>query len=196
MRSRIGWVLPAALVLGLVSGARAGGKHHYEPEGKHPEEWKEAGHDYFHEWKGEYGAKWKDVHDTFRGGRPTGKASKPLSFELAGPATVKVVQTMHWNGGKGAPPGKIFLVGDDGVSYGPWYTNGLPGPGGQPNVIWQVTPIVDLPAGRYQVVDSDPFTWSANGASRGRGMARIGALPKQGHAGGEGGEALGFMKDW
>jgi hypothetical protein len=189
------WIA-VALAAAVVGGAHAGGKHHEKPWGSYPEEWKEAGHDYFAEWKGEYGAKWKDAHDTFRGGRPTGNASKPLYFRLPGPGTVKVVQTMHWNGGKGAPPGKIFLIGEDGVSHGPWYTNGLPGPGGQPNVIWQVTPIVDLPAGRYQVVDSDPFTWSANGASGGAGMARVGVLPKGGHAAKGGKESLGFMKGW
>lgn len=81
--------------------------------------------------------------------------------------------TYHWNNGNGVPGGGI--VGhrsSDGKTYGPWQVNTTPGQGGVPNANWIATGNVDLPAGTFTVIDSDPSTWHriqppADGALRG-----------------------------
>ena len=107
-----------------------------------------------------------------------GVVSNPASHRtpcnLLGPATVTQLITYHWNNGRGANPGAISLVNaSTGQTYGPFRATGSSGQAGAPNVNWTANVNLSLPAGQYQVVDSDPATWSWNGASGGYGFARV-----------------------
>lgn len=97
--------------------------------------------------------------------------TRPTVFTLAKAARIGKIATYHWNNGQGSPPGTIALRGSSGETYGPWPATGLSGQGGAPNVQWAATPGVDLPAGTYTVIDSNPTTWAHNPASGGAGMA-------------------------
>lgn len=92
--------------------------------------------------------------------------------------TIVLIQTYHWNDGKGARPGTLALKAANGKLYGPWQATGLPAQGGVANGFWQAKPNVVIPAGTYTVVDSDPTTWSQNSATGGRGMTWVYATPK------------------
>ena len=88
-------------------------------------------------------------------------------------ARVTAIQTYHWNGGRGATPGTIGLQGADGTVYGPFPTTGSPGQGGVPNAYWTATVNLQLPAGRYTVIDSDPGSWAWAPDTAGRGIVTI-----------------------
>jgi len=51
------------------------------------------------------------------------------------------------------------------------------GTGGVTNAVWECRPGAFIPAGTYTVVDSDPATWSQNGASGGQGFAEVRGKP-------------------
>ena len=85
----------------------------------------------------------------------------------------------HWNFGQGrSPPGDISLVSETGRRFGPWRAVGQPGQGGVADAYWIVTPSVVLPAGRNQVIDSDPATWSQNAETQGLGVVIIKGVPQ------------------
>lgn len=90
---------------------------------------------------------------------------------------VTKIQTYHWNGGQGAPPGTVGLSSSDGKSYGPWPTEGLSGQSGVPNAYWVATPNEVIPAGTYEIVDSDPASWAQNAESNGLGFTFLYAVP-------------------
>ncbi len=46
-----------------------------------------------------------------------------------------------------------------------------------PNANWTCAPNITLPAGAYQIIDSEPATWSQNDQSGGRGMASVRGYP-------------------
>lgn|GEM_PF-2542361 len=94
-------------------------------------------------------------------------------FYLAKPATVTRIVNYHWNGGRGQTPGWIGLRDQNGRTYGPWSAAGTSGTGGAQNVNWIVIPNAALPAGLYEVIDSDPSTWSYNAGSFGCGFSII-----------------------
>ena len=94
-------------------------------------------------------------------------------FVLPAPTRIAKITTYHWNGGHGAPAGTIILRGGSGGPIGSWPASGLPAQGDSPNLYWVVTPNVDLPAGTYTVVDSDPSTWAQNSATGGVGMLTV-----------------------
>lgn len=83
------------------------------------------------------------------------------------------IETYHWNGGRGAPPGSITLISRDGKLLGPWRASGISGQGGVPNAYWRANVGVTLPPGRYTVVDSDPSTWATNESAGMRGFVTI-----------------------
>jgi len=85
---------------------------------------------------------------------------------------VTQIDTYHWNNGRGAIPGDIFLVGE-GHKYGPWRAIGFPGSGNVPSVNWVVRPNVILLPGTYRIIDSSVSTWSWNTNSGGAGFARV-----------------------
>ena len=93
----------------------------------------------------------------FNGGQTAG-------FYLSSPAILSYIMTYHWNDGRGAPAGTITLRHEDGETVGPWTVTPVNG------VYWEVRPDVLARPGRYEVIDSDPATWSQN---NGAGHVRI-----------------------
>ena len=107
---------------------------------------------------------------------PGGGRNPPRATTLNPPGATLVtrVMTYHWNDGHGTQaPGTIALRSASGRIYGPWQASGTPGQGGVPNAYWVATPDMELPAGRYTVIDSDPRSWAQNSESGGAGIAVI-----------------------
>jgi hypothetical protein len=101
------------------------------------------------------------------------KGAKAPTFTLAKPGTVTEITDYHYIDGGGPTPGTIGLKGADGTVYGLWGTTGLDGQGGVKNAFWDAKPNVDIPAGTYTVVDSDPGTWSTNSRAKGLGFSTV-----------------------
>jgi len=96
------------------------------------------------------------------------------TFDLVDPVLVTYLETYHYNDSQGtAATGEISLESADGTIYGPYPTEGAPGQGDVPNAYWIARPDVELPAGSYTVIDSEPATWSQNAESGGEGMVRM-----------------------
>ena len=108
----------------------------------------------------------------------SGGASAPSIFTTTAPWHVVQIWTYHWNDAKGATPGRIGIRDlATRKLYGPFRATGRPGQGGVPNAYWVATVSIDLPAGRYQYVDSQPGTWAQNAETGHRGMAFLMATP-------------------
>jgi hypothetical protein len=101
------------------------------------------------------------------------KGAKAPSFTLDKAATVTDMMTYHYIVGGGPTPGTIGLKAADGTVYGPWSTTGLDGQGAVKNAYWDAKPNVEIPAGTYTVMDSDPSTWSTNDQAKGLGFVTI-----------------------
>ena len=96
------------------------------------------------------------------------------TFTLVSGNVLCELWTYHWTS-DGSPAGTVGLQNlTTGVTYGPYPAVGTAGQGGKPNVNWdaQLSPRVSLAAGDYQVVDSDPASWSWDDTSIG-GFARV-----------------------
>jgi cell wall-associated NlpC family hydrolase len=105
-------------------------------------------------------------------------ATVPTIFTTTKPWKIVQIYTYHWNDAKGATPGLIGLADlTTNKKYGPWRASGLPGQGGVPNAYWVVAPKIEIPAGRYQITDSNPGTWSQNSGTGGAGMVMVYGLP-------------------
>lgn len=100
----------------------------------------------------------------------------PTTFVLKEARKIYLIQDYHWNGAKGKTPGTIGLRSADGQDYGPWQAKGDPGQGGVPDAYWTVYPDVEIPAGTYTIVDSDPASWAQNTGSKGLGMSQVYAV--------------------
>jgi hypothetical protein len=102
----------------------------------------------------------------------------PTIFTIDQPRTITKIGTYHWNQGKGETPGTIGLKDQNGKVYGPWQASGVPGMGGVPNAYWVATivPELNLPAGTYTILDSDPSTWAYTYESEDSGIASVVAL--------------------
>lgn len=94
-------------------------------------------------------------------------------FTLTEPTWLSQVETYHWNQAQGKDLGSIGLEDENGVLYGPWDATGRCGQGGVVNAYWSVFPDVELSAGTYTIIDSDPASWAHNGESGGRGFASV-----------------------
>jgi hypothetical protein len=108
----------------------------------------------------------------------------PTTFTIDQPQTVTKVGTYHWNHGQGTQsPGTIGLQDSSGKTYGPWQASGQPGMGGVTNAYWIATIPngVDLPAGKYTVIDSDPSTWATNSESSNSGVVSVVGLAAGNH---------------
>ncbi|MGZ5643104.1 MAG: hypothetical protein ACXWGX_09000 [Usitatibacter sp.] len=103
------------------------------------------------------------------GNRPTSQTT----FLTSTSVHITQLVTYHWNGGKGAKPGTIGLKSLSGPVYGPFPAKGSAGQNNAPNVNWTADVNITVPTGTYEVVDSDPGTWSQNAQSRGAGFAII-----------------------
>lgn len=99
-------------------------------------------------------------------------AKAPSIFTTTKPWHVVEVWTYHWNNGKGVAAGTIGLRDlGSGKTYGPWRAKRVNG------VYWAAYVSLDLPPGRYRILDSSPATWAQNAGSGGRGMAWVMATP-------------------
>ena len=106
----------------------------------------------------------------------TSRPTKPTVFTLAKPAKLTYLRTYHYNSGAGAKPGTLALT-SGGKTYGPWPATGTGATGGRLPIMWVVEPMVELPAGTYTVVDSDPATWSHNAQTGGAGITWVSGSP-------------------
>lgn len=98
--------------------------------------------------------------------------TQPTTFTLSKATYITRIENYHYyNGGK--KPGTIAVKHSNGQVYGPWQAYGLIGQGGVQNATWVVQPKMQLPAGTYTVIDSDPSTWSQNGQSKGCGFTVV-----------------------
>jgi hypothetical protein len=111
-----------------------------------------------------------------RAGKLKGGASEP-TFTIDAPYLVTIIETFHWNGGRGATPGTIRLLTEGGDVMGPWQATGRPGPGDVADAYWVVEPGVVLPAGTYRIVDSEPATWTHSSWTKGLGYAEVRGRP-------------------
>jgi len=108
------------------------------------------------------------------------------SFSVGRTTHISRIWTYHWNDGRGATPGTITLrnlgsgqivgsfyaSGRDGVGFdtgGKW----LSSPNGNSGRYWTVDTNLDVPAGQYEVLDSDIGTWSTNQETQNRGIVWI-----------------------
>ena len=114
--------------------------------------------------------------DLFNNTNTGGVGNRPTAQTIfLTPGSVHITQlvTYHWNNGKGAKPGTIALKSLSGPVYGPYPAKGSSGQNNAPNVNWTADVNITVPIGTYEVVDSDPATWSQNAQSRGAGFAII-----------------------
>ena len=110
----------------------------------------------------------------------------PPSFSTMGKAyCLTYIQTYHWNGGAGAPPGTLGLKRTGGAGtlpavVGPFAAKASSGQNNAPNVNWYVYVAQSPPTvieGNYTCSDSGPATWSSNSSSGGAGFCIIYAVP-------------------
>jgi hypothetical protein len=89
-------------------------------------------------------------------------------FTLTSYSKLDYLRTYHWNNGRGATLGTIWLKGGpNNLSYGPWKATASA-------TFWVVQPTnTYLPPGTYTIYDSDPATWSYNAQSGGKGFAMV-----------------------
>jgi hypothetical protein len=120
--------------------------------------------------------------------------SQKTIFTLDQPVSITKIWTYHWNNGKGVTPGRIGLRNvATGQTVGMWDVtatyhmfNSSPGAAwpsrgdGPPFLYWTVQPSVHVPPGTYEVLDSDPATWSANAEMRNMGCAWVYGMARAG----------------
>jgi hypothetical protein len=108
-------------------------------------------------------------------------------FRLDQPAFITKIWTYHWNNGRGANPGRIGLRNAaTGQAVGMWNVTGTyhmfsvapgaawPSQGdGPPFLYWTVRPNISVPAGTYEVLDSDPGAWAYNAEMQNMGCAWV-----------------------
>jgi hypothetical protein len=108
------------------------------------------------------------------------------SFTTGGKAyCVTMIQTYHWNNGKGAKPGTIGLTKLSGpaggaAKLGPYAASSSSGQGGAPNVNWFVglhATAATVINGTYTCNDSSPVTWSSNPQSKSLGFCIVYGVP-------------------
>ncbi len=102
--------------------------------------------------------------------------TQPTVFETKAPCHLVSIMTYHWNGGRGERSGSIALVSEAGQQLGPWPAQKETRPDGKPPLYWTCLPNVQLPAGRWTVVDAAPWSWAANERSGHAGIATLHAM--------------------
>jgi hypothetical protein len=117
----------------------------------------------------------KLMKDTWNKGLVNNNAQCRPGFTISESHVITYINTYHWNNGQGVKlPGAITLFNlDDGQSYGTWPAEGEPDMNGVPNVVWVVRPDIEIPAGRYEIADSDNPTWSNNQGSNNCGFSKV-----------------------
>lgn len=122
-------------------------------------------------------------HTNYNIGAVLNGPTKPSTFNFPRAHHLQRIETYHWNGGRGATPGKISLRGPQG-ELGPWQAVGIPaGPNG--TLIYHEVCLVDptlrpegltIPAGTYTLIDSGQTSWSHNAQSGNAGFIKIHAF--------------------
>ncbi|GEM_PF-1047058 len=97
----------------------------------------------------------------------------PTKFTLDRPYLITEIRTYHWNYGKGQTPGAIGIQDKEKNVLKVMFATGLEGMGGVHNTYWSVQPNLELPPGEYNIIDSDPSTWSHNLETGGQGIAWV-----------------------
>ena len=116
----------------------------------------------------------KVIFDNSNTGRVDNNPSCIPSFSITEPHMITYIDTYHWNFGSGTTAGgTISLRSDDDTEYGPWQSEGQPGMNNVPNAWWKAHPNEVIPAGTYEILDSDKGTWSQNSASGGCGFCKV-----------------------
>ncbi|MHB8650484.1 MAG: Ig-like domain-containing protein [Gaiellaceae bacterium] len=113
---------------------------------------------------------------------PVDDGGTPPTFSTHGKSyCLNYIQTYHWNGGRGVPPGTLGLKGGGGAaSVRPFKAKASPGQNNAPNVNWYVYPSQTPPTiidGTYSCTDSGAATWSSNKESGGRGFCIVQGIP-------------------
>ena len=137
-------------------------------------------------------------------GDAVGNGGTAPTFSTNGKAyCLHYIQTYHWNGGKGQPPGTLGLKRIGGgagpgiaAAVGPVQAKASSGQNNAPNVNWYMyfdtpapPPVID---GTYQCEDSGTATWSSNPQSGGRGFCIVqGYLATSSSGGGTGATTTG-----
>lgn len=117
------------------------------------------------------------------------KPSAATQITLTEPGHVTRIVTFHWNYGLGATPGTISIVDQkNGKVMGSWKAVGTSrepesSQGGAqqspPFLYWSVRADIDLPAGSYEVVDSDPSSWSTSSEIGNKGYVMVYGQPER-----------------
>ncbi len=102
----------------------------------------------------------------------TGCGRNP-SFTIPTPHKVISINNDHFN--FSGTPGVISLRDSSGKIYGPWQSTGMNGIP-YPQWHWEIFPDIVIPPGKYEVIDSDPASWSCNAASNNEGMTVVKAI--------------------
>lgn len=103
-----------------------------------------------------------------------GPQSEATPCSIPSPAHITAITTYHWNSGQGAAPGQIILRNaQTGQEYGPFDAQGTPGQGGVPDAYWTAHVDLNVPAGEYEVLDSDVASWAWNNGSGGQGIITV-----------------------
>lgn len=114
------------------------------------------------------------VYSNFNGNSVNNGSTSP-TINIGSTIVVAEIATYHWNGSAGSPPGTIALYNTGTtVTYGPWAANPLCSGN---DIYWIAYPTATIPAGTYQVVDSDAATWSKNATSGNKGFVYINTCP-------------------
>jgi len=116
------------------------------------------------------------IFDNWNIGGVSNGPTAPTTFTIGATRHIVYFDTYHYFNG-GALPGLLSLRHSDGTVYGPWQTVGMVGQGNVFDAVWICYPEVDIKAGTYTVVDSDPSTWSRNSESGGAGFSKLYATP-------------------
>jgi hypothetical protein len=114
------------------------------------------------------------IFDNWNTGGVSNNPSCNPSFTITEPQRITYIDSYHWNDGSGTvEPGTISLAKDDATEFGPWQAEGQPGMNGVPNAFWITHPDEVIPAGTYEILDSDQETRSQNSASGGCGFSKV-----------------------
>ena len=111
----------------------------------------------------------------------------PINVTISSSESVLIqsITTYHWNYGGGKTPGKISIW-EGQEKIGEWQAAGRSG-SGVDNILWDVFPNITLEPGHtYEIVDSDPETWSQNEESGHQGFCEIRGTFTTQNAGGSG----------
>jgi hypothetical protein len=116
--------------------------------------------------------------DICTNGNPDGTLNGPSApftpCHFDSDAHITKILTYHWNNGRGAAAGSVALEHvQSGRRYGPFAVSTSSGQGGAANVYWTAEVDLTVPAGDYQILDSDVATWSWNPASQGNGIVVV-----------------------